>query len=78
PDLMLTLKAEHWLESERIDTKNTHGTGCSLSASIAANMASGASEIEAAHAAKGYIKSAISEAGRLQVGQGHGPVYHFL
>ena len=35
-------------------------------------------EIEAAHAAKGYIKNAISEAGRLQVGQGHGPVYHFL
>lgn len=78
PDLMLTLKAEHWLESERIDTKNTHGTGCSLSASIAANKAGGASEIEAAHAAKGYIKNAISEAGRLQVGQGHGPVYHFL
>ena len=43
PDLMLTLKAEHWLESERIDTKNTHGTGCSLSASIAANMANSAS-----------------------------------
>ena len=78
PDLMLTLKSEHWLESERIDTKNTHGTGCSLSASIAANMAGGASESEAAHAAKGYIKNAISEAGRLQVGQGHGPVYHFL
>lgn len=78
PDLMLTPQAEHWLESRRIDTKNTHGTGCSLSASIAANRAAGASEIDAAQAAKRYITNAIAGADRLQVGHGHGPVYHFL
>ena len=48
PDLLLTPEAEHWLESRRINTKNTHGTGCSLSASIAANKASGVSDIDAA------------------------------
>ena len=78
PDLMLTPQTEHWLESMRIDTKNTHGTGCSLSASIASHRAAGASEIDAAQAAKSYIKNAIAAADRLKVGHGHGPVYHFL
>ena len=78
PDLMLTAEAEHWLESRRIDTKNTHGTGCSLSAAIAANRAAGFSEIDAAQAAKSYITNAIAAADRLEVGHGHGPVYHFL
>ena len=78
PDLILTPHAEYWLESRRIDTKNTHGTGCCLSASIAANRAAGASEIDAAKAAKSYITNAIAAANRLQVGHGHGPVYHFL
>ena len=78
PDLVLIAQAEHWLESRRIDTKNTHGTGCTLSAAIAANRAAGASEIDAAQAAKSYTTSAIAKADRLQVGHGHGPVYHFL
>ena len=78
PDLVLIAQAEHWLESRRIDTKNTHGTGCTLSAAIAANRAAGASEIDAAQAAKSYITSAIAKADRLQVGHGHGPVCHFL
>ena len=77
PDLLLTPSAEHWLESKRIFTKNTHGTGCSLSASIAANKAGGVSEIDAAKAAKRYISKAIAGANRLQVGNGHGPIYHF-
>ena len=77
PDLLLTPSAEHWLESRRIKTKNTHGTGCSLSASIAANKAGGVSDIDAAIAAKRYITKAIAGADRLQVGQGHGPIYHF-
>ena len=77
PDLIVTPETELWLESRRIVTKNTHGTGCSLSASIAANQACGASAIEAAQAAKSYIKKAIDAADRLQVGHGHGPVYHF-
>ena len=77
PDLLLTPEAEHWLESRRINTKNTHGTGCSLSASIAAKKASGVSHIDAAVAAKKYITKAIAAADRLQVGHGHGPIYHF-
>ena len=77
PDLLLTPKAEHWLESRRINTKNTHGTGCSLSASIAANKACGLSDVNAAEAAKRYITEAIAAADRLQVGHGHGPIYHF-
>ena len=77
PDLLLTPEGEHWLESRRINTKNTHGTGCSLSASIAAKKASGVSDIDAAKAAKRYITKAIAAANRLQVGHGHGPIYHF-
>ena len=77
PDLLLTSTSEHWLESKRIYTKNTHGTGCSLSASIAANKAGGVSEIDAAKAAKRYITKAIAGANRLQVGNGHGPICHF-
>lgn len=77
PDLVLTAASEVWLDAPRIDTKNTHGTGCSLSAAIAANRACGASETEAAEAAKKYITNAIAAADQLEVGQGHGPVYHF-
>ena len=77
PDLMLTATSETWLDAPRIDTKNTHGTGCSLSAAIAANRACGASEKEAAEAGKTYITNAIAAADRLEVGKGHGPVYHF-
>ena len=77
PDLLLTSTSEHWLESKRIYTKNTHGTGCSLSASIAANKAGGVSNIDAALAAKKYITKAIAAAYRLEVGHGHGPIYHF-
>ncbi len=74
---MLTATSETWLDAPRIDTKNTHGTGCSLSAAIAANRACGASEKEAAEAGKTYITNAIAAADRLEVGKGHGPVYHF-
>ena len=63
---MLTLNAEHW-PSERIETKNTHGTGGCLH--LFANKARGASEIEATHLAKGYIKNAIAEAGACKLGR---------
>ena len=77
PDLLLASTGAMWLDAPRIDTKNTHGTGCSLSAAIAANRACGACETEAAEAAKKYITNAIAAADQLDVGQGHGPVYHF-
>jgi len=65
------------LAAPRIDTRNTHGTGCSLSSAIAAGLAKG-QELEAAvRAAKAYISAAIAAADRLNVGHGHGPIHHF-
>jgi len=60
---------------ERIGTKNTHGTGCTLSSAIAAFMARGDALAGAVEKAKHYIHGAISEG--LSVGQGHGPTHHF-
>ena len=62
-------------ESERIDTKNTHGTGCTLSSAITANLARGLNMIEAVGEAKEYITTAIKFA--LDIGHGHGPTHHF-
>ncbi|MDP2516742.1 bifunctional hydroxymethylpyrimidine kinase/phosphomethylpyrimidine kinase [Photobacterium damselae subsp. piscicida] len=62
----------------RIDTQNTHGTGCTLSAAIASYLAQGYSLTEAVKAAKHYISNAIAHADELQIGLGHGPVHHFF
>ena len=59
----------------RIPTKNTHGTGCTFSAAIAAQLALGRELEEAVEQAKGYITRAISTA--LDLGRGHGPLNHF-
>ncbi|MFR6344078.1 MAG: bifunctional hydroxymethylpyrimidine kinase/phosphomethylpyrimidine kinase [Christensenellales bacterium] len=61
--------------SPRIDTKNTHGTGCTFSSAIAANLANGMARAEAVKAAKRYITGAIEHA--LPIGHGHGPTHHF-
>jgi len=63
------------LESQRIETKNTHGTGCTFSSAIAANIALGKGFFEAVTLAKAYITGAIEHA--LSIGQGHGPTNHF-
>lgn len=65
------------LPAPRIETRNDHGTGCTLSAAIAACLALGKPLAEAARAAKDYLHGAISAADELQVGQGRGPVHHF-
>ncbi|WP_108659476.1 bifunctional hydroxymethylpyrimidine kinase/phosphomethylpyrimidine kinase [Acuticoccus kandeliae] len=65
------------LRSPRIATRNTHGTGCTLSSAIAANLAKGATLADAVRAGKTYISSAIAAADRLKIGKGHGPVHHF-
>jgi hydroxymethylpyrimidine/phosphomethylpyrimidine kinase len=65
------------LSAERIATKNTHGTGCTLSAAIAAGLAKGRDLINASQDAKAYVTAAIAGADRLQVGHGHGPLHHF-
>lgn len=63
--------------SQRIDTKNTHGTGCTLSASIASFLAQGYPMAEAIQQAKNYIQAAIEHADTLKIGEGSGPVHHF-
>ncbi len=65
------------LPGHRIDTRNTHGTGCTLSAALATLLAKGLTAQEAAHQAKRYLVRAIEESGQLSVGDGHGPVHHF-
>lgn len=67
----------HILSAHRIHTKNTHGTGCTLSSSIAALRPRCDSWLEAVTHAKAYLTGAIEQADELGVGHGHGPVHHF-
>jgi len=60
------------LKGRRIDTKNTHGSGCAFSAAIAAGLAKGQTPLEAVQAAKIFIGGAIEHS--LDIGKGHGPV----
>ena len=66
------------LRARHIDTRNTHGTGCTLSSAFAAQLAKGFSLTEAARAAKHYINQAIVHGARYEIGHGHGPVAHFI
>lgn len=63
------------LKTETVSTPNTHGTGCSLSAAIAACLARGSDSLSAAYQAKAYVTSALHHA--LQIGHGQGPIGHF-
>lgn len=74
-DLFFDGETFTWLKSERIQTPNTHGTGCTLSAAIAANLAKGLTMLEAIKMAKAYITGAIQNS--LSIGKGHGPLNHF-
>ena len=65
------------LQAERINTLNTHGTGCSYAAAIAAEMAKGCSIATAVQTAHGWLHTAIARSDTLAIGQGHGPVHHF-
>jgi hydroxymethylpyrimidine/phosphomethylpyrimidine kinase len=65
------------LAAARIDTRNTHGTGCTLSSAIVAGLAKGQPLGEAVKQAKSYVTAAIEAADRLAVGSGHGPLHHF-
>ncbi len=66
-----------WLYATRINTKNTHGTGCTLSAAICAFLAKDKSLLEACVDAKEYLSAAILAAAETSVGKGWGPVHHF-
>jgi hydroxymethylpyrimidine/phosphomethylpyrimidine kinase len=65
------------LAAPRIATKNTHGSGCTLSSAIAAGLAKGLPLQAAAREAKTYVSAAIAAADRLGVGSGPGPLHHF-
>lgn len=67
---------EHILQTEVVDTPHTHGTGCTLSAAIAANLALGQAPLVATQNAKAYVTEALKYA--LAIGQGQGPVGHFF
>jgi len=76
-DILVSGEGERWFTAPRLDTKNTHGTGCSLSSAIAAHLARGASLTEAVDTAKTWLTGAIEAADALHIGKGHGPVHHF-
>jgi hydroxymethylpyrimidine/phosphomethylpyrimidine kinase len=65
------------LAAPRFATRNTHGTGCTLSSAIAAGLAKGMALVEAVRSAKTYVTVAIAAADRISIGSGHGPVHHF-
>ncbi len=64
-------------KGKRIDTENTHGTGCTLSGALAASLAKGMCLVDAVTEAKAYMAGAIARAKTDSVGHGHGPVHHF-
>ncbi len=77
PDLLWHNGQAHWFETERITTNNTHGTGCSLSSTLATKLAYTDDLPLACQQSKDYLSQAINHASKLQVGHGHGPVHHF-
>ena len=76
-DILVHGGHETRLSSPRVETRNTHGTGCTLSSAIAAGLASGLSLEDACRRAKTYLAGALAAADELHVGQGAGPVHHF-
>ena len=73
-DLLYADGSHHWFFGRRIDNPNTHGTGCTLSSAIAANLAKGFDLIESVRRSKEYISGALSA--MLDLGSGAGPMNH--
>lgn len=76
-DLFLSHNISEILSAIRINSKNTHGTGCTLSAAIASFIAQGFSTLDACTKAKSYLHNAMLYSKDESVGKGHGPVHHF-
>lgn len=76
-DLLVTANEEVRLAAPRVVTRNTHGTGCTLSSALAAGIAKGQDLVTAARAAKEFLTAALLAADRLMIGAGRGPVHHF-
>lgn len=76
-DLLVQPSGIKRFSSPRITSRNSHGTGCTLSSAIGAGLAKGLALEAAVGEAKTYIQAAILAADRLQIGAGHGPTHHF-
>lgn len=73
-DLLVYEDGSHWFTGKRIDNPNTHGTGCTLSSAIAANLAKGYDLVTSVERAKSYLSDALLA--MLDLGQGSGPMHH--
>ncbi len=76
-DVLIGAGAPYWFTAQRHQTRNTHGTGCTLSAAIAAGLALGLDLVQSIRAAKAYLTAAIRAADGMGIGEGNGPVHHF-
>jgi hydroxymethylpyrimidine/phosphomethylpyrimidine kinase len=76
-DLLVSQTGTQDFSAPRINTRNTHGTGCSYSSAIATGLARGMALSDAVGHAHTWLHQAILHADELHVGQGHGPVHHF-
>jgi hydroxymethylpyrimidine/phosphomethylpyrimidine kinase len=76
-DYLIDAQGTIALPAPRVATRNTHGTGCSLSSAVAAGLAKGEDLALAVRNAKAWITAAIAAADRFAVGHGHGPIHHF-
>ena len=77
PDWLITPQSETRFANIRIDTRNTHGTGCTLSAALAALRPQHQDWPQTVAAAREWLQAALIAADRLDVGHGIGPVHHF-
>lgn len=76
-DLLLSAGGEKlWMEAPRIDSSNTHGTGCTLSSAIAAYLALGASLPDAVQQARNFVREALQAGAQVRTGKGSGPLNH--
>lgn len=76
-DILCVEQECYWFPSTKIQTNNTHGTGCTLSAAITAFLARGYEIVEAVDKAKKYVTQCIKDGASLKLGYGHGPLHHF-
>ena len=76
-DLLLARDAQpHWMRAPRIATANTHGTGCTLSSAIAAQLALGADLLQAVELARAFVRGALEAGAAVRTGAGSGPLNH--
>lgn len=74
--LLLPGQSPHWMRGPRIATRNTHGTGCTLSSAVAAHLALGLGLLDAVEAARAFVRAALTAGAGVQMGGGSGPLNH--